>query len=70
MLRGGRAALARHRPIMIIEVIKSDRVAIEAFMAGLGYRAFISGINMLAVHADDPTVNQVQLKDGRLALKA
>ena len=70
VLRGGRAALARHRPIMIIEVIKSDRVAIEAFMAGLGYRAFISGINMLAVHADDPTVNQVQLKDGRLALKA
>jgi hypothetical protein len=70
VLRGGRAALARHRPIMIVEVIKSDRAAIENFVAELGYRSFIFGINMLAVHADDPTVNQVQLKDGRLVLKA
>jgi len=68
VLRGARDALARHRPIMLIEFIKSDRAALEAFVAGLGYRMFFVGINMLAVHASDPTLDQIELKDNRLFL--
>ena len=55
---------------MIIEVIKSDPAAIEAFAVELGYRTFAIGINMLAVHASDPIVHQVQLENERLTLTA
>jgi FkbM family methyltransferase len=68
-LRGGRNVLARHRPIVLVEVIKSDRTALEAFLAELGYRMFLIGINMLAVHAADPTLQQIELKDDRLFLR-
>jgi FkbM family methyltransferase len=59
VLRGGRNLLARYHPIMIIEIIKSNRPELEAFVAELGYRVFNIGINILAVHASDPTVNQI-----------
>ena len=64
VLDGGRSVLARHRPIMIVEVLKSDRVAIEKFLVGLGYRVFPAGrLNVIAVHTADPTLNQITVKD-------
>jgi len=67
-LRGGRDVLARHHPIMIIEVIKSDQAELEAFVSELGYHVFSIGINMLAVHAADPTIHQIELKGDQLFL--
>ena len=61
VLRGGRELLARRHPMLIVEVIKSDRAALEAFCVELGYRVFPMGINLLAVHTDDPGVNQIKL---------
>lgn len=60
VLRGGRTLLERHHPVMMIEIIKSDRTAIEAFIQALGYRVFPMGINILAIHADDPTLNHIK----------
>ncbi len=68
VLRGGRALLERTRPLMMVEVIKSDRVALESFVTGLGYKVFQLGMNMLAIHADDPTLQQVQLQGNVLSL--
>jgi FkbM family methyltransferase len=69
VLRGGRAALLRHHPIMLVEFIKSDRAALEAFAVELGYRVFSVGMNMLAVHAADPTLQQIEVTNDRLTLK-
>lgn len=68
VLRGGRDALARHRPIMMIEVMKSDREAIGAFLAELGYHRFLIGISLLAVHTSDPTFHQINVRDNQLVL--
>jgi FkbM family methyltransferase len=68
VLRGGRDVLGRHRPVMLIEVIKSDRAAIDAFLIELGYRTFPAGLNILAVHATDPTLQQITYQDGRTML--
>ncbi|SDY48807.1 methyltransferase, FkbM family [Collimonas sp. OK242] len=70
VLRGAQSALSRHRPIMIIEVLKSDRAAIENFVTGLGYRVFPAGLNIIAVHMSDPTVHQITLKDNVVFLNA
>jgi FkbM family methyltransferase len=68
VLRGGREIITRQRPIMLVEIIKSDRAAIDAFLTELGYRTFAIGINLLAIHDDDPTLGQIQLTGDRLTL--
>ena len=70
VLRGARDVLARHRPILLVEVIKSDAAALEALVTELGYRVFPIGINMLAVHASDPTLLQIRQLDNQLTLTA
>jgi FkbM family methyltransferase len=70
VLRGARALLTRHRPIMLIEFIRSDQAELEAFVVGLGYRVFRIGINALAIHESDPTLRQIEQADGRLMLTA
>jgi FkbM family methyltransferase len=68
VLKGGRNVLSQHHPIMIIEVIKSDRAALDAFLVDLGYQVFSIGINLLAVHSTDPTLQQINYTDGQLTL--
>ena len=64
VLGGGRSVLAKHRPILLVEVLKSDRAAIEKFVGDFGYRFFPAGpLNIVAVHAKDPTLNQIAVKD-------
>jgi FkbM family methyltransferase len=60
VLRGGREVIERHRPIMLIEMIKSDHVAIKDFLTTLGYRLIPYGIDALAIHESDPTSEQVR----------
>ncbi|KLU24877.1 FkbM family methyltransferase [Caballeronia mineralivorans PML1(12)] len=67
-LRGGRSVLSEQHPAMIIEVIKSDRVAIEAFLTALDYRIFPAGLNILALHSTDPTLQQVSYQNGMTML--
>jgi FkbM family methyltransferase len=62
VLRGARRALERHKPVVLVEVIKSDAAAIGEFFEGLGYRLVKEGmgINMLAVHESDPTFGELR----------
>lgn len=60
VLRGGEIVLSQKHPIMVIETIKSDRTALENYMVNMGYRIFPLGINMLAIHSGDPTINQIK----------
>jgi FkbM family methyltransferase len=68
VLRGARAAIEKHRPIMCIEVLKSDPAAIEAFLKALGYRIFPAGLNSIAVHETDPTLAHISVTDGQVLL--
>lgn len=60
VLRGARKTLDRHKPVMLIEVIKSDRAALESYLEGMGYKVRLLGLNVLAIHADDPTANEIR----------
>ena len=59
VLRGAEASLRRHKPILIVETLKSGLEPIEAFLAPLGYRSWPWGANMLLIHDSDPTAERI-----------
>lgn len=68
VLAGAEQSIVRHRPIMMIEVIKSDKTKLEAFLQGHGYRLFPMGMNLLAVHESDPMLANIKFENGALWL--
>lgn len=60
VLRGAQDVMRRLRPLMIIEAIKTDRAALEALLGEMEYQVFPMGINLLAVHGTDPTLNHIK----------
>jgi FkbM family methyltransferase len=59
VLDGARASIERSKPIMLIEVIKTDRALLESRLIEMGYQLFFVGINVLALHTADPVIKQV-----------
>jgi FkbM family methyltransferase len=60
-LDGARETIDRCKPILFVEIIKSDGDAIGAALTNEGYRVLPNGMNIIAVHKDDPTLQNVQL---------
>lgn len=60
VLRGARETLRKHQPIVMLEVVKSDVGELVAILRDLGYRTTRDGMgmNMLAIHAGDPSGSQ------------
>jgi len=60
-LTGADESVARHRPVMLIELIKTDSEALHQWLERHDYVVFKIGINFLAVHKSDhilPHLNQ------------
>lgn len=53
VLRGAKATLQRCKPMMLIEHIKTKKSDLEKLLKTAGYKRFVLGINVLAVHQDD-----------------
>ncbi|AKK24828.1 FkbM family methyltransferase [Pandoraea oxalativorans] len=69
VLRGARQTLLSWRPILMVEVIKSDGAAIEGLLGDLGYRCFAAGMNLIAVHTGDPVLSHISVReDGVIVL--
>lgn len=58
-LEGAKAMVERCRPVMLIERIKSDSGQLLQWLEARGYRVMDAGINMLAVHGNDPTLGAI-----------
>ena len=53
-LEGGEETLKKHKPILVIEIIKSDRTKLCGFLDRLGYSLYQLGrLDILAVHKAD-----------------
>jgi FkbM family methyltransferase len=68
VLDGAKVAIKNNHPIMMIEIIKSDKSNIEKFLLEVGYKFFPMGINLLAIHQDDPVLKNIKLENGVLML--
>lgn len=58
-LNGSIETIERCKPILFVETIKSDKAAISIFLDEMGYRVLPNGMNILAVHRDDPTLANI-----------
>ncbi len=62
VLEGAQQTIGRHLPIIIVERLKVPAEALDVVLASHGYRRFASGLNIVAVHPSDPTVNHVGVR--------
>lgn len=53
VLNGARETIKRCKPIMMIEIIKTDKSQVYACLTGHGYQIYPMGINVLAIHKSD-----------------
>ncbi|BCZ79377.1 hypothetical protein PTKU64_30520 [Paraburkholderia terrae] len=68
-LRGAVETILKFKPMISIEVIKSDQEKIKRFFTELGYQYFPAGLNLIAVHSADPSLQHLSLRDGTLYLR-
>lgn len=59
-LDGAARTLARCRPSILVETIKSDQTALGERLARHGYRPHRVGINVLAIHESDPVLARLR----------
>lgn len=58
-LAGAMNTIRKFRPQMLIEKIKSDETALRNLLVAEGYRLASFGLNLVAVHASDPSHAQL-----------
>lgn len=61
VLNGAKETIKRCKPIMIIEIIKTDKVKVEALLAENGYQIIAMGINLLAIHQSDQGLPHISI---------
>jgi FkbM family methyltransferase len=65
VLEGARQTIGKFLPILVVEHIKSDQAALNAYFDSFGYARFVNGLDSIAIHPSDPT-----LEDARGTLSA
>ncbi len=68
VLEGAEDTINNYHPIVMIEIIKSDQSRVEKFLLESGYQLFPMGINILAIHQNDPTLSNIKFENGVLML--
>ena len=59
VLQGAVQTIKRCTPIMTIEIIKTDKAQVEAFLTQHGYQIYPMGINILAIHQTDSSISHI-----------
>lgn len=59
-LLGGARSLARFHPILMVERIKCDQHKLRLMLDELGYSIFTFGLNFLAIHKSDRSLQHLQ----------
>ena len=62
-LEGARKLIEKHCPIVLVEAIKTGRDPLRLWLEARGYKVIEAGINFLAIHSKDPTLNELVSKE-------
>ncbi|HEG2580765.1 TPA: FkbM family methyltransferase [Campylobacter lari] len=63
VLNGAIKSIKKFHPILQIEFIKSDKAKLINFLQNLSYVYFYHGINIIAIHNNDPILQHITFKD-------
>ena len=61
VLEGAKASIARDHPLLVIEHIKSNVRVLHDILAEHGYNSYVVGMNIMAIHPDDPVAQFVRM---------
>ncbi|MGH7064442.1 MAG: FkbM family methyltransferase [Stellaceae bacterium] len=61
VIAGAAAHIARHRPILLVEWLKSDKPQLRAEIGNFGYRIIERGHNFIGIHASDPSLKKLKI---------
>lgn len=68
-LKGAEKTIEKFKPMMLIEVIKTDRAELAGLLDGLGYVSHPFSGNFLAVHKSDTMCERISSADGKLQIE-
>ena len=69
VLEGSKITLEKFKPILFIEVLKSNPDVIHKNLSSVGYEIFKMGMNSLAVHKEDPTLGDISTSENSISIK-
>jgi len=61
-LAGAYVTILRHKPVLYIETVKSDKDKIIKWCENLGYKVIPHGMNVIAIHTTDQTIEHVSVE--------
>jgi FkbM family methyltransferase len=61
-LAGAAKCINNHHPILVVEKVKADKGELRAWIEGLGYSVFETGMNFLAIHKTDKCLAHLKIK--------
>lgn len=64
VFEGAARAIEKHRPELLVEVVKSGREPIELWLRQRGYITYSLGLNLLALHGSDPALQRLKIENG------
>lgn len=62
VLIGGDQCILKNHPVIIVEPIKVEEEGLKAWLAQRGYNFVRAGLNLLAVHKEDPCLGHIQTR--------
>jgi FkbM family methyltransferase len=68
VLTGATESIAKHYPVMMIEILKTQQSVIEGILSNADYRCYPLGYMLLAVHSGDPLAANIKIVNGALSL--
>ncbi len=66
-LAGGAKCIGNLRPILVVEMIKSDRDKLRAWLENFGYSVIASGLNFVVIHEDDKCIADIKIAGAKPA---
>ena len=69
VLEGAKVTINKLKPILFVEILKSNSDAIHKNLSSLGYTIFPMRINLLAVHKEDPTLKNISTSENSISVK-
>jgi FkbM family methyltransferase len=69
VFQGARETISACKPIIFFEVIKSNKDNLTNYLSTIDYRVIGIGMNMLAIHRDDPVLQRIVVKDSNIHIE-
>jgi FkbM family methyltransferase len=61
VLAGAAKCIGGKQPILLVEALKTDAIALRTWLENAGYLVFPSGMNVIAIHKDDACLQDVKV---------